>query len=213
VSVSIPARGAPGGYHGAVSPRVPYAEWIAAAPAIELDALSTPEAARRPELRLLVVGCGDAKRASAAAAADLYTGSLTRDAIRYARGTGRPWAIVSGQHGIVWPGCVIEPYNARVPRSGEALDGWRSMVVAQLARWFDWMGWHPRRREGDQHGTLPAALVLEVHAGADYVNALRGGWWSVEAPLEGLNMLRRRAWYAQQRAAASPQVSLFGEAA
>ena len=184
--------------------------WLDAAPAVELERLPTPSGAWRPELRLLVVGCGAAKRSTAAAAEELYTGPLTRDAIGYARASGLPWCIVSGLHGILWPSLVVEPYEQRIPR-GEALRGWTDRVGSQLSLWMDEIGWRPRiRRDGDRYGTLPGSVILEVHAGSDYVRGLVDRWWSVETPLAGLSMLQRRRWYREARDAGSQQVDLFG---
>jgi hypothetical protein len=184
--------------------------WLDAAPAVELERLPTPSGAWRPELRLLVVGCGAAKRSTAAAAEELYTGPLTRDAIGYARASGLPWCIVSGRHGLLWPSLVVEPYEQRIPR-GEALRGWTDRVGSQLSLWMDEIGWRPRiRRDGDRYGTLPGSVILEVHAGSDYVRGLVDRWWSVETPLAGLSMLQRRRWYREARDAGSQQVSLFG---
>ena len=184
--------------------------WLDAAPAVELERLPTPSGAWRPELRLLVVGCGAAKRSTAAAAEELYTGPLTRDAIGYARASGLPWCIVSGRHGLLWPSLVVEPYEQRIPR-GEALRGWTDRVGSQLSLWMDEIGWRPRiRRDGDRYGTLPGSVILEVHAGSDYVRGLVDRWWSVETPLAGLSMLQRRRWYREARDAGSQQVDLFG---
>lgn len=184
--------------------------WLDAAPAVELERLPTPSGAWRPELRLLVVGCGAAKRSTAAAAEELYTGPLTRDAIGYARASGLPWCIVSGRHGLLWPSLVVEPYEQRIPR-GEALRGWTDRVGSQLSLWMDEIGWRPKvRRDGDRYGTLPGSVLLEVHAGSDYVRGLVDRWWSVETPLAGLSMLQRRRWYREAREAGSQQVSLFG---
>ena len=184
--------------------------WLDAAPVVELERLPTPSGAWRPELRLLVVGCGAAKRSSACAAQDLYTGPLTRDAIGYAQATGLPWCVVSGRHGLLWPSLVVEPYEQRIPR-GEALRGWTDRVSSQLSLWMDEIGWRPRiRRDGDRYGTLPGSVILEVHAGSDYVRGLVDRWWSVETPLAGLSMLQRRRWYREARDAGSQQVNLFG---
>lgn len=184
--------------------------WLAAAPEVDLADLPTRRGEWRPELRVVVVGCGEAKRATRSQAQDLYTGPLTRDAINHARSTGEIWAIVSGRHGLIWPALEIEPYNQRIPR-GDALRGWTDRVGSQLSLWVDHLGWRPRiRREGDRYATLPARIVIEAHAGAEYVRGLEGRWWSVEAPLEGLSMLQRRRWYREARDAGSAQVNLFG---
>ena len=183
--------------------------WLAAAP---VPTVAEPQAGgQRPVLRLLVVGCGEAKRSSRAAAQDLYTGPLTRDAIGYAQASGQIWGIVSGKHGLLWPEFEIDPYNKRIPRQGDELRGWTDSFGSSLCVWVDAvLGWVPRIREGGRYGELPARIVLEVHAGAEYVRALEGRWWGVEAPLRGLSMLQRRRWYREQRDAGSAQTSLFG---
>ena len=184
--------------------------WLAAAPAVDLAELPTNRGEWRPELRIVVVGCGEAKRSVRSQAQDLYTGPLTRDAISYAHSSGAIWAIVSGRHGLIWPEVEIDPYDQRIP-SGEGLQGWTDRIGSQLSLWVDHLGWRPAiRREGDRYATLPARIVLEVHAGSEYVAGLSGRWWGVEAPLRGLSMLERRRWYREAREAGAPQLSMFG---
>lgn len=63
--------------------------------------------------KLLVVGCGKSKLSSAAKACELYTGSLTRARIEYAKEAAPgAWAIASAKHGLVMPDQVVEPYDA-----------------------------------------------------------------------------------------------------
>lgn len=183
--------------------------WLSACPRPELEALTTPEGADRPILDLLLIGCGSAKRSVRSAAQDMYTGSLTKDAISYAMDSGRIWAIVSGKYGLIWPEFEIDPYDQRIPR-GEDLRGWTDRIGSQMSLWMDEIGWRPEiRRSGDKLGKLPARLILEVHASAEYVAGLEGKWWTVEAPLNGLSMLQRRRWYSEQRRSAAGQLSLL----
>lgn len=183
--------------------------WLSACPRPQLEELETPEGADRPTLDLLLVGCGSAKRSVRSPARDLYTGPLTRDAISYATDSGRNWAIVSGKHGLIWPQFEIDPYDQRIPR-GDDLRGWTDRIGSQLSLWMDEIGWRPSIRQGaDRYATLPAQIVLEVHAGSEYVAGLSGRWWGVEAPLQGLSMLQRRRWYASKRRSAAGQLSLL----
>jgi hypothetical protein len=64
--------------------------------------------------RVLIVSCGSAKAQAPSPARELYTGSLTRAAIRYATASGLPWRILSAEHGLVCPDEVIAPYERRI---------------------------------------------------------------------------------------------------
>ena len=103
----------------------------------------------------------------------LYTGSLTRAAIRHADASGHPWFIVSALWGLMESGQVVAPYNLRVTELG----------AQQQAVW--------------------AERVAEVHAGEAYLGRLRGPLraqgFTVEAPLAGLAIGERLRWYSDRR--------------
>lgn len=138
--------------------------------------------------RLIVVGCGRTKSETACPAADLYTGGLFRAARSYAEAQGRPWAILSALHGLIWPSTWVAPYDlsmhdrTRQPR-GE-LARYQADVRAQLVRSIEDTG----------------ATQIEVHAGLLYVDLLRAlSPVPVSSPLAGLTIGHRLRWYARQR--------------
>lgn len=76
---------------------------------------------------VLVVPCGGAKRAEACPAAELYVGSLFRDALRTAQGQAEVAAragfdvvvtILSAKHGLLTTDTVVEPYDLRMTAPG-----------------------------------------------------------------------------------------------
>lgn len=138
----------------------------------------------------ILVGCGAVKLSRPAPASELYIGSLTRSAMQHARTSGQRWGIVSAHYGLLAPDDVVDPYERRLPPRSK-LDA--RLALAQrihitLAEWR----W-PR-------GTL------ELHMGDDYVDVVRyvaaTGDWHITAPLAGLQVGERLAWYRQRRCAA-----------
>jgi hypothetical protein len=124
------------------------------------------------------------KSAQAAPARDLYRSELFRRRRRYAEATGRPWAILSAEHGLLDPDAVIEPYDTtlKAMRPAERLE-WARRVVAQLEERFG----------------PPEGKTFEVHAGSDYTaslrTALRAAGATIEVPLEGLRIGEQLHWY------------------
>jgi hypothetical protein len=145
---------------------------------------------------VVLVGCVKSKVDHPAPARDLYTSALFSKERAYAESSGVPWFVLSAEHGLVAPSQVIEPYELHLsttPRSYRA--GWGDRVVADLASTM-----------GDLEGK-----TVEVHAGAGYVEAIRGGLAAAGAtmvePLSGLTMGERLAWYPSLRPGGSPQPS------
>lgn len=60
----------------------------------------------------VIIGCGSGKRTSPAPAADLYTGSYIRCAVRWARSIDARLFILSAKHGLIPGDRVIAPYDA-----------------------------------------------------------------------------------------------------
>lgn len=120
---------------------------------------------------IVVIQCGSKKRPTPARADDLYTGSLfraARDAAR--RLAGNRWFIVSAKHGLMRPGQLVVPYDAKLPKGGDP--AWSSRVLEEL-------------RKQAKPGERIVAL-----ASADYCR----GWadeLGAEQPLEGLGMMKR----------------------
>lgn len=141
--------------------------------------------------RLILVGCGKAKLKTAAPARDLYTGNLFRAARGYAEaevgeGWADAWGVVSARlPGIFWPGEVVTPYDNVIPFA-------RRQQVA-------WLGWVRKSLVDAEVDSLDEVVVL---AGRRYVDGVRRAvddLVSVVAPLEGLQVGERLAWFKAKR--------------
>jgi hypothetical protein len=53
-------------------------------------------------------------------ARDLYLSPLFERRRRYAESSGQPWCILSGEHGLLDPGSIIEPYDVYL--AGQSAD-------------------------------------------------------------------------------------------
>lgn len=154
------------------------------APRRPITSTHRPQDAAGPAA-VVLVGCVKTKLDHAAPARDLYTSALFRKQRAYAEASRLPWFVLSAEHGLVDPSRVIEPYElhlAATPRAYRA--AWGRQVVADLS---SALGGLDRR-------------VVEIHAGAAYVDAIRSGLAAggatVVEPLAGLTMGERLAWYA-----------------
>jgi len=88
---------------------------------------------------LTIISCGKAKRELAPGetcrAVDLYTGSLYRARLAYARALGHPIAIVSAKYGLLTPEERVETYEEDLRKvDPEARAAWAQRVAAQIAR-------------------------------------------------------------------------------
>nr|MDT0664437.1 hypothetical protein [Micromonospora sp. DSM 115978] len=105
---------------------------------------------------------------------------------RYAEWAGLPWYLLSAKYGMLEPDDVVGPYDvylADQPRDYRR--AWGQFVAAQLAR-----------LRGDLFG-----LTVEVHAGAAYVEPLRGPFDALgvrlSVPLGHLRQGEQLAWYSE----------------
>ena len=168
-------------------------------------------------MRILLISCGKSKRDASSPAGELYTGGLFRAAAAHAEALGHPWAILSARHGLLLPGQLVEPYEHRL-RADEA-EGWAGRVAGQIQVWAPDLGLRCRGPEAGNQCRIWDPAVWEIHAGRDYTDPLMGrltrSQWTVEAPLAGLQVGERLAWYKRAREAREPvrQVDLFGAAA
>jgi hypothetical protein len=133
---------------------------------------------------VVLIGCVRTKRPAAAAAADLFTGPLFAGRHRYAVASGLPWYILSAKFGLLAPDDVIGPYDVYLADQSPAYRrAWGEFVVAQL--------------EQLQPGLR--GRVVEVHAGAAYVDPLRGPLAArgvaLVSPLAHLRQGEQLAWY------------------
>lgn len=124
---------------------------------------------------VVLVGCVKSKLDRPAPARELYTSALFRKQRAYAEATGVPWFVLSAEYGLVEPARVIEPYELHLASTSRAYrTEWGRRVVDDLAAKLGGLG----------------SLVIEIHAGAAYVEALRDGLAGAGAtivePLAGL---------------------------
>ena len=141
--------------------------------------------------RIILIGCGKAKRQERSPAASLYTGSLFSAAREYAESSGVSWYILSALHGLLEPDTDIQPYEETL--KGKTVvnrAAWHVGVVAQLL---------------DQ---LPDFFysfrdcTLEVHAGIAYREPLmpifRELGFSCHSPTEKFQIGQRIAWFKEE---------------
>lgn len=133
---------------------------------------------------IVLVSCVKTKRPEAAAAKDLYTSALFRKERSYAERSGVPWYILSAEHGLVDPEQWLAPYERYLPdESSTYREAWGVKVVDDL----------------EQVEGLMEGKVVEIHAGAVYLDAIRSRLQSrgavIVEPLRGLPMGKRLQWY------------------
>jgi hypothetical protein len=137
---------------------------------------------------VILVGCVKSKRASGAPAKDLYVSDYFAKMRTYAEASRLPWFILSAEHGLVSPDEWLEPYERYLPNtSREYRRSWGLRVAEQLER---------------SVGPI-AGLVIDIHAGAAYVESLEAALGSAGArvvdQLKGLSFGRRLSWYLQHQ--------------
>ena len=131
-----------------------------------------------------------------AAAKDLYVSDGFRKQRAYAEATGLPWYILSAEHGLVAPDEWLAPYDRYPPDTPRGYrQAWGMWVVARL-----------ELLEGPLN-----ERVIEVHAAAAYVDAVRphltGAGATVRDPLAGMAKGQRLRWYNEQARDAASSVS------
>lgn len=124
----------------------------------------------------------------------LYTSTLFQKQRAYAEGLGVPWFILSGEHGLVAPEEWIAPYERYLPDT----------PTAYRAAWAGWVAARLALLAGPVSGQ-----IVEIHAGAQYVDLLRpllvSAGAEVVEPLKGLAMGPRLAWYGEQPTLSDPR--------
>lgn len=147
-------------------------------------ASATLTPARRADV--VLVGCVKTKLGHGAPAKDLYVSDYFAKMRTYAEASGRPWFILSAEHGLVSPDEWLEPYERYLPdTSREYRRAWGEKVAGQLEQAV---------------GSL-SHVVIDVHAGAAYVESVEGALAPRGAhvldQLRGLSFGRRLSWYLQ----------------
>lgn len=140
--------------------------------------------------RLVVIGCVAKKKAEPAPAKDLYLSTLFAMRRKYAEASGCPWAIVSANYRkIIAPDEIVEPYDRAMSQlKRDELDFWA--IDGGFSFWCVF-------------GELSRGCVVEVHAGAAYVEALRSALCrrfgaTIETPLAGVGIGNQLAWYSRR---------------
>lgn len=121
----------------------------------------------------------------AAPAGELFTGPLFTREKAYARWTGAPWFVLSGEYGLLTPDQVVGPSDHRLfTGSPEHRAAWGAWTVARL----ELLAGPLRRARVEVHAATPAVSeALRPH--------LLGLGAYVLEPLRGLSVPDRIAWY------------------
>jgi hypothetical protein len=146
-----------------------------------------PDSATLARADIVLVACARTKLNVPAPARDLYVSPLFRKSRSYAERLGVPWFILSAEHGLLPPDQLVAPYERYLPNTPDSYrTAWGLWTVERLA-------------------LLTGALdgrVIEVHAGAAYVDAiaprLAAKGAQVIDRLKGLTLGARLAWYDAQ---------------
>jgi hypothetical protein len=133
---------------------------------------------------VVLISCVKSKQNKPAKAKDLYISDLFAKERAYAERSGRPWFILSAEHGLVDPEQVLAPYEAYLPAMPASYRrSWGNTVITQLETVL---------------GSL-RGLTLEIHAGRPYVRSIQDGLLqrgaNVLLPLDGLRFGTRLRWY------------------
>ncbi|WP_220388116.1 DUF6884 domain-containing protein [Ornithinimicrobium cerasi] len=141
---------------------------------------------------VVLVGCVKSKRASGAPAKDLYTSNYFAKMRAYAESTGKPWYILSAEHGLVAPDEWLEPYDCYLAKTGPAYQQeWGLKVARQLEQAL---------------GPLQGR-IFDIHAGSTYVKAVDAAVSSKGAviidQLKALSIGQRLSWYLHQPTAST----------
>ena len=121
---------------------------------------------------------------------------LFRAAVTHIKRQDAGYFILSALHGLISPDKPIRHYDETLNgRSKEHLKAWAQLVYEQMIGL----------------SLIGCGHVWEVHAGSDYsthlVRLLKRAGESVEQPVRGLTIGRRRGWYKSAREAAQPVTS------
>jgi hypothetical protein len=148
----------------------------------------------RTNADLILVACAKSKLGKPASARDLYTSPTFIKSRRYAEAMGAPWFILSAEYGLLSPDQFVAPYDRYLPdMPGGYREAWGRWTVERLLLLA---------------GPLEAQVV-EVHAGAAYVDAIAPHLMAKGAhlvePLKGLRQGERAAWYDSRPAPDAPQ--------
>jgi len=137
------------------------------------------------EVDLILMGCVSQKGDRPVRARDLYVSPLWGKRRAYAEASGKPWLILSAEHGLVDPDEVVAPYDRALASEPHMYrDQWSRSTAAAVI--------DVARRIG--------ARTIEVHAGSAYldsglVGALEDVGLEVVRPLHGMRIGEQLSWY------------------
>jgi hypothetical protein len=136
---------------------------------------------------LLLITCVYEKADGPHAAKDLYRSAYFGRLRRYAEAQGKPWFVVSAEHGLVQPEEWLVPYERYLPDTPL----WYQEV------WGSWVVTRLRLLAGDL-----AQRTVELHLGPEYVAQvaprLEEAGAVVRVPLAGVPAEHQLAWYDEQ---------------
>lgn len=144
--------------------------------------------------RVILVGCTKTKRAERSMARDLYDPSdLFRRRRAYAEASGLPWAILSARAGVISPDFVLDPYDMTIAQRRRPDMDPRGWAISSIQAAFRLAG----------ADVLEDPIVIEVHAGIDYVRTLelalpaftRSERITIEHPVAGMQIGEQKAHY------------------
>jgi hypothetical protein len=158
---------------------------------------SEPAAGPGRGVDVILIGCVQTKNAVASAASDLFVGPLFEGRRRYAAARGLRWYILSAKFGLLAPGDVIGPYDMDLATQSPGYrKAWGQFVAAQL----------------DEREHALRRRMIEVHAGAAYVDPLRAPLADRGAvltlPVAHLRLGEQLAWYHTCGAAGTSSASM-----
>ena len=139
----------------------------------------------------ILIGCVGQKRTEPAPARDLYTSLLWQKRRHYAEGTGKPWMVLSAEHGLLDPSEVIAPYDRALASEPRAYrEQWSGSTADAVITAANRLG----------------VRKIEAHAGAAYlenglIRALEEAGLTVTRPLVGLRIGEQYAWYTNRSSA------------
>ncbi len=134
-----------------------------------------------PDADLYLVSCVKSKNNAPMPARDLYASAWFRKARACVERTGRPWAILSAKHGLVWPSDTIAPYEKTL----------RTMSLPQRRQWADTV-------LASLAPHLVGVRTITMLAGAAYrellMHELQMQDIEILVPMEGLSQGRQLQW-------------------
>lgn len=139
--------------------------------------------------RIAIVGCAKRKLGHAAAARDLYTSASFRARRSIADRDADQWFVLSGLHGLVAPGTILDPYEKDLNEAGvPERRVWARKVLAQIE---------------EQLGRDLGGFHFELLAGSAYcsfglVDGLRALGAKADWPVKGMRQGEQGSYYSRR---------------